>query len=148
MKYLISSCLIGDNCKYNGGNNFDKIAKALFDKGLAISVCPEVLGGLDTPRVPAEIVKDKVINKEGIDVTIEYIKGADSTLKTALDNDIKIAILQARSPSCGSKEIYDGTFSGKLIKGEGRTTKLLRESNIKVITIDDYIRDYYEKDFK
>lgn len=148
MKYLISSCLIGDNCKYNGGNNLDNIAKLLYDKGLALSVCPEVLGGLSTPRVPAEIIGDKIISKEGIDVTKEYDLGAEITLKYALDNDIKIAILQARSPSCGSSQIYDGTHSGKLIKGEGNTTKLLRKHGIKVITIDEYIRDYYEKDFK
>lgn len=148
MKYLISACLIGENCKYNGGNNLDNIAKLLFDKGLAFSICPEVLGGLDTPRVPAEIVNDEVITKEGVNVTKEYELGAKKSLEYALKHNIKIAILQPRSPSCGSKQIYDGTYSGTLIKGEGKTTKLLREHGIKVITMEDYMRDYYEEDFK
>ena len=148
MKYLISACLIGDNCKYDGGNNLNDIAKKLYHSKLALPVCPEELGGLTTPRIPAEIVNQKVISKEGIDVTNEYKFGARIALKTALDNDIKIAILQSRSPSCGSKTIYDGTFEGNLISGEGVTTKLLRENGIEVITIEEYIRDYYEKDFK
>ena len=148
MKYLISGCLIGENCKYNGGNNLENIAKALFDKGLALSVCPEQLGGLSTPRIPAERIGDKVISENGIDVTKEYNKGAQITLKVALENNIKIAILQARSPSCGSKQIYDGTFSGTLVDGEGKTAQLLKANGIKVITIDEYIRDYYEEDFK
>lgn len=148
MKYLISACLIGDNCKYDGGNNLDSIAKKLFDSKMALPVCPEELGGLPTPRVPAEIVDGKVISKVGIDVTGEYNFGARIALKTALDNDIKIAILQSRSPSCGSEYIYDGTFNGTLIPGEGVTSKLLRANGIKVITIEEYSRDYYEKDFK
>lgn len=148
MKYLISACLLGDNVKYNGGNNLNNIAKLLYDKGLAFSICPEVLGGLKTPRVPAEIVNGKVIDKEGIDVTKEYEIGANKSLRYALENNIKIAILQARSPSCGSKQIYDGSHTGSLIKGQGKTTELLRKNGIEVITIDDYIRDYYEEDFE
>ena len=103
---------------------------------------------MDTPRKPSEIVGNKVLSEDGKDVTIEFLKGAVITLNYALRNDIRIAILQARSPSCGSSVIYDGTFKGTLIKGEGRTTKLLRENGIKVITIEEYIRDYYEEDFK
>jgi len=148
MKYLISACLIGDNCKYDGGNNLNDIAKKLYDSKLALPVCPEELGGLPTPRIPAEIVEGAVVSEKGNDVTLEYNLGARIALKKALENNIKIAILQSRSPSCGSKSIYDGTFNGKLIPGEGVTTKLLRENGIKVITIEDYIRDYYEKDFK
>ncbi len=148
MKYLISACLIGENCKYNGGNNLDSVAKLLYDKGLAFSICPEVLGGLTIPRVAAEITDDKVITKDGIDVTNEYDLGAEESLKYALKHDIKIAILQARSPSCGSSYIYDGTHSGKLILGQGITSKLLRRHGIKVITIEEYMRDYYEEDFK
>lgn len=148
MKYLISACLIGENCKYNGENNLEKIAKLLFDKGLALPVCPEQLGGLSTPREPSEIVGNQVINKKGEDVTKEFMFGAVKTLDYALKNDIRIAILQARSPSCGSNKVYDGTFSNTLIEGEGRTTTLLRRNGIKVITIEEYIRDYYEEDFK
>lgn len=137
--YLISACLIGENCKYDGHNNLDIIAKALFDKGLAISVCPEVLGGLGTPRVPSEIMDGKVVSKEGIDVTKAFTIGAKKTLEIALKNKVEYAILQSRSPSCGSKQIYDGTFSGELIDGMGVTTKLLRENGIKVMTIEEFI---------
>jgi uncharacterized protein YbbK (DUF523 family) len=137
-KILISECLCGVNCKYNGLNNYDPIAKKLLDDGKAIAVCPEVMGGLKTPRVPAEIVGDKVISKDGEDVTKEYIKGANIALKIALDNDVELAVLQARSPSCGSSYIYDGTYSNTLVKGEGVTTKLLREHGVKVMTIDEF----------
>lgn len=148
MKYLISACLIGENVKYNGGNNLDNIAKLLYDKGLAFPICPEVLGGLSTPRTPAEIVEGHVIMKDGTDVTEEFNIGAKKSLDYALEKNIKIAILQARSPSCGSSFIYDGTHTGTLIKGEGKTTALLRKHGIKVITIEEYMRDYYEEDFK
>lgn len=137
-KILISECLCGVNCKYNGLNNLDVYALELMNEGAVIPVCPEVLGGLDTPRVPAEIVLDKVITRDGVDVTKEYQKGAMIALKTALDNDVELAVLQARSPSCGSSYVYDGTYSGKLVEGEGVTAKLLRQHGIKVITIDEY----------
>jgi uncharacterized protein YbbK (DUF523 family) len=137
-KILISACLCGENCKYNSGNNYNECAKKLVDSNKAIMVCPEVDGGLPTPRVPAEIQNGAVINKDLIDVTKEYEKGAKAALKTALENKVELAILQARSPSCGSSKIYDGTFSGTLIDGQGVTTKLLRENGIKVITIDQY----------
>ncbi len=137
-KIIISACLCGENCKYNGGNNYNALAKQLVDEGKAFMVCPEVDGGLPTPRIPAEIVDGKVVNQDGVDVSYEYQKGALHALKVALDNDVELAILQARSPSCGSKQIYDGTFSGKLIDGMGVTSKLLRQHGIKVITIDEY----------
>lgn len=146
--YLISACLTGINCKYDGHNNYHEIAKKLLDHNLAIPVCPEELGGLPTPRIPSEIVKNKVINKQHIDVTNEFQKGAQSTLEKAKLHNIKIAILQKRSPSCGVHQIYDGTFTNSLMSGEGFTTKLLRENGIKVITIDEYITDYYKLDFK
>ena len=93
------------------------------------------------------MVGDKVLSKEGIDVTSMFQKGAQKSLEIALENNVKLAILQARSPSCGSSTIYDGTFSGTLIEGKGVTTSLLEQHGIKVITIDEYIRDYYETDF-
>ena len=146
--YLISACLTGENCKYDGGNNYHTVAQKLLDSGLAITACPEELGGLSTPRVPSEIVNDKVLSKEGVDVTKEFTVGASKTLELAKKYDVKIAILQKRSPSCGVHQIYDGTFSGNLITGQGRTTEVLRKHGIKVISIDDYIRDYYHSDFK
>lgn len=146
--YLISACLAGINCKYDGHNNYNRVAKWLLDNNLAIPICPEELGGLPTPRVPSERVGDKVLSKEGEDVTKKFTKGASKSLEKALENNITIAILQARSPSCGVHQIYDGTFKGNLIKGEGLTTKLLREHNIKVITIDTYINEYHQKDLQ
>lgn len=143
---LISACLIGDNVTYDGTNNYHKVAKELYDKGQAIPVCPEVFGGLPIPRVPAEIKDGNVINKDGVDVTKYFQSGAKKTLKIALENNVKLAVLQARSPSCGSHHIYDGTFSGNLIEGEGTTTKLLREHGIEVITIDDYVERFYGND--
>lgn len=138
-KILISACLCGENCTYKGGNNFNKVAQKLVETNQAIMVCPEVDGGLPTPRVPAEVIDGIVVNRDSVDVTKEYNKGANIALKTALDNKIEFAILQARSPSCGSSHIYDGTFSRTLIEGEGITTKLLRENGITVMTIDEYM---------
>ena len=138
MKYIVSSCLMGDNCKYNGKNNYhEKIVEFLKDKEY-IKVCPECLGGLPTPRVPSEIVGDKVINKEGIDVTKEYSLGAKITLDIVKENNVDCAILKSKSPSCGCGLIYDGSFSKTLIEGNGVTTKLLKENNVKVINSDDF----------
>ena len=124
---------MGDNCKYNGGNNYDEnVFNFLKDKDY-IKVCPECLGGLSTPRIPSEIVGNKVINKDGIDVTKEYNLGANKTLKIAKDNKCNCAIFKSRSPSCGCGKVYDGTFSNKLVNNDGITTKLLKENNIKVI---------------
>ena len=132
MKLLVSACLLGINCKYNGNNNKNnKILELLKDHDL-IPVCPEVLGGLPTPRVPSEIQNDKVITKDGRDVTNEYEKGAKETLKIAKLYDCKIAILKEKSPSCGCGKIYDGTFSKTLVDGDGMTARLLKENNIKI----------------
>ena len=142
--YLISACLIGENCKYNGGNNLNIKAKELYDKGLVIPICPEQMGGLSTPRIPSEIVGDKVIMRDGKDVSFEFELGAQKALKIALDNNCKYAILQARSPSCGSEYIYDGSFSNTLIKAQGKTAKLFHENGIKVLTIDQFLEGTYE----
>ena len=139
MKFVVSACLMGDNCKYNGGNNYSKeILDYLKDKEY-VKICPECLGGLSTPRVTSEICGDKVINKDGIDVTNEYNKGALESLKIAKDFKADIAILKSNSPSCGCGMIYDGTFSKKLINGDGVTTKLFKEHGIKVISSDNII---------
>lgn len=132
-KILISACLVGDNTKYDGGNNYTPLAMKLLDKYELIPFCPEVEGGLKTPRIPSEIIKDKVINKEGKDVSKYYLKGAELALNICKYLDIKIAILKETSPSCGSNQIYDGSFSHKTIKGKGVTTKLLEANGIKVI---------------
>ena len=141
LKYIVSACLVGINCKYDGKNNYNKKIEKLVYDGDAIPLCPEVMGGLSTPRVPAEgIIIDgtlKVVSKEGIDVTSEYELGAEKALEIARILNIDTAILQKRSPSCGVYQIYDGSHSNKLIKGEGVTTTLLRKHNIKIITEDE-----------
>ena len=145
MKIMVSACLLGDNVKYNGSNNKnDELINFLKDYEV-IKVCPEVMGGLSIPRIPAEIRDNKVINKENIDVTKEYLLGAEKTLKIAQDNDIKIAILKKNSPSCGSNEIYDGTFTNTLIPGGGITAKLLKENDILVLDEENYLK-YFEKE--
>lgn len=138
-KILISACLIGLNCKYNGGNNENsKLVELMKEKDL-VPICPEQLGGLKTPRVSAERKQEKVITKEGVDVTKEYQKGAEEVLKLAKKLNIKKAILKSRSPSCGIDEIYDGTFSHTLIKRDGVTAELLKKNGIEVISSDRYV---------
>ncbi len=136
-KVLVSACLLGINCKYDGTNNYNKkVIDYLKDKEV-IPICPEILGGLATPRVPSEILDNKVINKQGIDVTKNFNKGAIEILKLAKLFDCKKALLKSKSPSCGVGLVYDGTFSNKLIKGDGITAKLLKENKIEVLTEED-----------
>ncbi len=131
---LISACLYGEKCRYDGKDNLIASLDLLKQKCTLFPVCPEVLGGLPTPRVPAEIAGDKVINRNGKDVTYEYKKGAEIALETALKNNCKIALMKAKSPSCGSGKIYDGRFTKTLVGGDGITTKLLKENGIQVYT--------------
>lgn len=137
MKILVSACLLGKNCKYNGGNNLNQGVLEFIEGHEVIGVCPEQLGGLSTPRLPAEIVAGLVTNKEGVSVDNEFRKGAQEALAVALENKVDLAILQSRSPSCGVKEIYDGSFSGKKIKGQGVFAKLLSARGIKVRDAED-----------
>ena len=137
MKILVSACLLGKNCKYNGGNNLNQGVLDFIEGHEVIGVCPEQLGGLSTPRLPAEIVDGVVTNKEGVSVDAEFRKGAQAALAAALENKVDLAILQSRSPSCGVKEIYDGSFSGKKIKGQGVFAKLLSARGIKVLDAED-----------
>lgn len=137
MKILVSACLLGKNCKYNGGNNLNQGVLEFIEGHEVIGVCPEQLGGLSTPRLPAEIVAGLVTNKEGVSVDAEFRKGAQAALAVALENKVDLAILQSRSPSCGVKEIYDGSFSGKKIKGQGVFARLLIAHGIKVLDAED-----------
>ena len=133
MKIAVSSCLLGINCKYNGKSNYNEDIIKLKEKYEIIPICPEVLGGLPTPRIPSEIINNKVINQEGTDVTLEYVTGANKALQILKENNIKIVILKAKSPSCGKGEIYDGTFSHTIIEGNGITAKLFLENDILVL---------------
>lgn len=137
MKILVSACLLGENCKYNGGNNLNQSVLGFIEGHEVIGVCPEQLGGLSTPRLQAEIVDGVVTNKEGVSVDAEFRKGAQTALAVALEKKVDLAILQSRSPSCGVKEIYDGSFSGKKIKGQGVFAKLLSARGIKVLDAED-----------
>ena len=137
MKVLVSKCLLGVDCRYKGDNcKNEKLLDFLKDKEV-IGVCPEVEGGLPTPRDPSERVANKVISNKGKDVTAEYEKGAESALKLAQDNNVDLVIFKAKSPSCGCGLIYDGTFSGNKIPGNGVTTELLLKNGFKVITEED-----------
>ncbi|MTI68218.1 MAG: DUF523 domain-containing protein [Firmicutes bacterium] len=135
--FIVSACLVGTNCKYNGGNNFNKKIYDLVQQGKAILVCPEQLGGLTTPRDKCEIIKfrekdKKVVTERGKDVTEEFLKGADETLKIAKAIKADFAILKSNSPSCGLGYIYDGTFNNNLVKGNGITAEKLINNGIRV----------------
>lgn len=134
---MISACLCGIDCKYNGKNNKNDKCVELLKANKAICFCPEQLGGLTTPRIPSEIRSDKVVSKEGIDVTYNFIRGAKEALKIAQTTGIKKAIMKDGSPSCGVHYIYDGTFSGNKIEGMGITTRLFLSNNIEVIAETD-----------
>jgi uncharacterized protein YbbK (DUF523 family) len=137
LKIAVSACLLGDNCKYNGGNNYSETV-AEFVKGHdVIPVCPEVMGGLPTPREPSEIINGKVMHKDGSSVDAEFRKGAQLSLKKVKDAGAELVILQSRSPSCGVRSIYDGTFSGTIISGQGVFAKLLIENDIKVLDVSE-----------
>ena len=136
-RILISACLVGDNVKYNGGNNKSPLIDKLLEKYELIPFCPEVEGGLKTPRSPSEIKDGRVINQEGQDVTMAFERGAELAFNICLFLKIKKVILKERSPSCGSNEIYDGSFSHKLISGMGITARYLKEKGIEVYTEND-----------
>jgi len=135
MKIGVSECLIGHHCTYSGSHNLVEGLLKMYEDGLVVIACPEVLGGLSTPRPPAEIQQLNplvITNNQGQDVTKEYIEGAKKALDIFLENDVKVAVLKFRSPSCGCDGIYDGTFSHRLIDGQGVFAQLLKENGIKV----------------
>lgn len=134
-KILVSACLLGVNCKYSGGNNYSEEVMEFLRDYEIIPICPEIMGGLPTPRPASEINGIKVINVNDEDVTENFKRGAEETLKLAKLLGVKKALLKRKSPSCGSGEIYDGTFSGTLKVGDGITAQLLKENDIEVLTI-------------
>ncbi|MEA4816774.1 MAG: DUF523 domain-containing protein [Lachnospiraceae bacterium] len=133
MNILVSACLLGINCRYNGVVIEDPKVKSLKDKYGIIPVCPEMLGGFATLREPSEIKDGRVFTCSGKDVTMGFIHGAQETLTLAKLNCCEIAVFKERSPSCGCKKIYDGSFSGEIIDGNGIAAGLLLENGINVI---------------
>ena len=159
MKIMVSACLAGENCKYNGGNNLNEKVLALLngskangsgagESGLVgtgeseetevITVCPEVMGGLPTPRIPSEIQDGVVVNRAGICVDREFRLGAQKCLELAQREQPELIVLQSRSPSCGVRQRYDGTFSGRLIDAPGVTAQLLIENGFRVVDVEEW----------
>ena len=136
-KILVSACFLKEGYKYSGGANINNKISKLAEKYEFILICPEVEGGLSTPRRPSEIVGNKVVNNIGEDVTAEFTRGAQLALEAARKNNCTKAILKAKSPSCGKGMIYDGTFSHKTIKGNGVAAQLLIDNGIEVYTEDE-----------
>lgn len=136
-KILVSACLLGCECRYKGDSCRNEEILALAEEHALIPVCPEQLGGLPTPRCPAENQGDKVIDSSGVDVTAPFRKGAEAACYLAKLNDVKLAIMKAKSPSCGHGLIYDGTFSGNKIPGNGVTSALLEANGIRVFTEEE-----------
>lgn len=131
-KLLVSACLLGIPCRYDGRSKADARIQALAEKYELIPVCPEELGGLPTPREPSERRGERVVMRSGRDVTAEYRRGAEAVLALCLKNGCKAAVLKEKSPSCGCGQIYDGTFSRRLIAGDGVTAELLKAHGIAV----------------
>ncbi|MDD5292003.1 MAG: DUF523 domain-containing protein [Candidatus Omnitrophica bacterium] len=154
-KYIVSACLIGKACFYDGSSRCVPEMKELFDSGVVIALCPEELAGFKAPRPPIEIFagagedvlkgKAYIFNKEGKDVTINIIKGSKEFLKIAQDSGVSQAVLKARSPCCGKGNIYDGTFNGKLRKGNGVTAALLLKNGFEVVTDEEFLKRHRTK---
>ena len=148
MKIMVSACLTGENCKYNGGNNRNEKVLQLMADNEVIAVCPEQMGGLPTPRIPSEICDGVVTAKDGRIVDREFRVGAVGCLEIAISEQPDLIILQSRSPSCGVKQRYDGTFSGKLVNKPGVTAELLIENGFRVIDVEelDEYTDLWDKE--
>ena len=132
MNILVSACLLGVHCRYDGNGVLQEELEKLSKEHTLIPVCPEIYGGLATPRDPAERIGERIVTKTGQDVTAQYRKGAQEILQLCKFYDCHYAILKERSPSCGYGRIYDGTFRGKLIDGNGVTAQLLSECGVNV----------------
>ena len=131
-KLLISACLLGRNCKYNGGNNYHPLTEKLRERYDLVPVCPECFGGLPIPHDPSERVGDRVLSRTGADVTAEFTRGAELALRRARQTGAKLALLKERSPSCGFGAIYDGTFTGTVVPGSGVAAELLAENGLAI----------------
>ena len=137
MKVLVSACLLGENCKYDGGNNFNTAVAEYIKEKEVIPVCPEMMAGLGCPRTPIEIVNGLVMDRDGNSVDAAIRSAVTRTMDQIAEEDIACAILQSRSPTCGVNQIYDGSFSRKRITGSGVFAQALKDAGIKVIDVED-----------
>lgn len=137
MKVIVSACLLGRNCKYNGGNNYDEKVAAFLEGKEIIPVCPEELAGLGIPRTPMEIVNGVLINRDGVNVDAPVRAAVAQILEQLQGQDIQCAILKSRSPTCGVRQVYDGTFSGTLIHGAGTLAQALMDAGYTVFSNEE-----------
>lgn len=137
-RYVVSACLAGERCRYDGGSSPCAAVMEMVGQGRALAVCPERLGGLPTPRTPAEIRGDRVIMRDGTDVTEAFTRGAEEALRRAVAEGCEAAVLKARSPSCGAGVIYDGTFGGVRIPGDGIFARMVREAGFLIETEETF----------
>ena len=137
MKILVSACLLGKNCKYNGGNNYDPAVVAFTEGKDVIEVCPEVAAGLGIPRTPIEIVAGTVLSRDGNNVDGILREAVRGILEQLRGEEIECAVLKSRSPTCGVRQVYDGTFSGRLVDGSGILAQALKDAGYRVIDVED-----------
>ena len=137
MKVLVSACLLGQCCKYNGGHNYDpKVEKFLKDK-IPVAICPEAMAGLGIPRTPIEIVNGVLLDRHGNNVHSQVRKAVERVLELARKEQIALAVLKSRSPTCGVRQVYDGTFSGTLIDGAGVLAQALMDAGMQVLDAEE-----------
>ena len=137
MKILVSACLLGENCKYNGGNNYSQAVAAFTEGHEVIAVCPEVMAGMGIPRTPIEIVSGVLTDKNGNVVDAALRSAIEKLLEQLPLQEIDCAVLQSRSPTCGCKQVYDGSFTGKLIPGMGAFAQALQDAGCRVMDAED-----------
>ena len=137
MKILVSACLLGENCKYNGGNNYNgAVAEFVRDKEV-LPICPEMLAGMGCPRTPIEIVDGVLMDRDGRNVDAAMRAAVEMAMKQISSEEIQRAVLQSRSPTCGVNQVYDGSFTGKLIPGTGIFAQALKDAGYRVIDAED-----------
>ena len=137
MRILVSACLLGENCKYNGGNNYNPaVAEFVKDKEV-LPICPEMMAGMGCPRIPIEIVDGVLMDRDGNNVDAAMRKAVEQAMEMIREEDIRCAVLQSRSPTCGVNQIYDGSFTGKLIEGSGVLAQALKLVGYRVVDAED-----------
>lgn len=137
MKILVSACLLGENCKYNAGNNYSPVVAEFIKDKEVLTICPEMMAGMGCPRTPIEIVDGVLTDRNGNNVDAAMREAIEKAMEMIRKEDIQCAVLQSRSPTCGVNQIYDGSFSGKLINGSGLFAQALKDAGYQVIDAED-----------